>query len=253
MVKLIACDIDGTLIRAGEKGISEDFFAQARRLMDKGIVICAASGRQYTSLKRLFAPIAEDMVFICENGSIVFRRDEVLGKMVVDRDMAMELTREIHGRADCDAVLSGSNMSYLCPKREDVVHIVRDKDGNRVTLVDRFEDIPEDILKISACCYGDPVALGQQMRPRWEGRLDVALAGGPWLDFTPANKGAGMKILCDALKIDPAEVMAFGDNYNDEAMLAMVGKPYIMSIAYPPLLARFPNHTDRVEDVLKTL
>lgn len=253
MVKLIACDIDGTLLQNGEKTISSAFFKEARRLMNKGIVMCAASGRQYTSLKRLFAPIAQEMVFICENGSIVFRRDEVLGKISIDRNLALEVSHEILEREDCELVVSGANVSYLFPKNADIIGHMRDTVGNNVCVLDAPEEIPEDILKVSAVCSTNPVELEKQMGPKWKGRLDVALAGGPWLDFTPANKGAGMKILCDALGIDPAEVMAFGDNYNDEAMLALVGHPYIMSTAYAPLLARFPNHVDRVEDVLKTL
>ena len=50
MIKLIASDIDGTLLQDGETAISQRFFTQARRLMEQGVAVCAASGRQYTSL-----------------------------------------------------------------------------------------------------------------------------------------------------------------------------------------------------------
>ena len=33
--------------------------------------------------------------------------------------------------------------------------------------------------------------------------------------------------ICRTLGIDPAQVMAFGDNYNDETMLDVAGVPYI--------------------------
>ena len=71
MIKLIASDIDGTLLQNGETAISERFFAQARRLMAQGVAVCAARGRQYSSLRRLFAPVAEELYYICENGAVV--------------------------------------------------------------------------------------------------------------------------------------------------------------------------------------
>lgn len=55
------------------------------------------------------------------------------------------------------------------------------------------------------------------------------------------------------LGIDPAQVMAFGDNYNDETMLDVVGVPYIMDNAAAPLRAKYQNHTPRPEDVLAQL
>lgn len=53
------------------------------------------------------------------------------------------------------------------------------------------------------------------------------------------------------LGIDPADVMAFGDNYNDVAMLDLVGHPYIMSTAAAELRQRYANHTPRPEDTLR--
>ena len=51
--------------------------------------------------------------------------------------------------------------------------------------------------------------------------------------------------------IELAEVMAFGDNYNDVPMLDIVGTPYIMEGASAPLREKYPNHTPRPEDVLR--
>ena len=252
MIKLIACDIDGTLLQGSQREISPGFFAQAARLMEKGILFCAARGREYSSLRKLFAPIAERMTYICENGSIVYGNGEILGKKVIDRALGLKLCREILERPDCEVLISGADMSYLCPKREEIIRHVRDVVGNRVTLLNTPEEMPEDFLKISAYCP-DSSALEPEMAPEWGKTLQVAVAGKPWLDFTPGNKGDGMALLCRALGISPGEVMAFGDNYNDVGMLDMVGYPYIMSTADQPLLARYPHRTRQVEDVLITL
>lgn len=78
----------------------------------------------------------------------------------------------------------------------------------------------------------------------------------PWrartgIDTTTANKGVGVESLCRVLGFAHDEVMAFGDNYNDVAMLDLVGTPYIMDGAAAPLRARYPLHTPRPEDVLR--
>lgn len=78
----------------------------------------------------------------------------------------------------------------------------------------------------------------------------MALGGGPWLDFTVADKGIGLKNLCVALQISLDEVMAFGDNYNDVPMLELAGCAYIMDNAPPPLRRIFPKRCSKVEEVL---
>ena len=55
------------------------------------------------------------------------------------------------------------------------------------------------------------------------------------------------------LGVELDEVMAFGDNFNDEAMLSIAGRPWIMEGADPALKERFPNHCANVADVLRTL
>ena len=70
----------------------------------------------------------------------------------------------------------------------------------------------------------------------------------PW-----ANKGTGVRQLCQVLGVDPSEVLAFGDNYNDTAMLDLVGMPYIMDSAAEPLRQRYARHTPRPEDVMAVL
>ena len=49
------------------------------------------------------------------------------------------------------------------------------------------------------------------------------------------NKGIRVQRICKTLGIELADVMAFGDNYNDVPMLDIVGAPYIMDGAAAPL------------------
>lgn len=54
MVKLIASDLDGTLLQNGARDVNPIVFDQIRTLKEHGILFAAASGRQYLNLRRLF-------------------------------------------------------------------------------------------------------------------------------------------------------------------------------------------------------
>ena len=52
MVKLIASDLDGTLLQNGAHDVNPIVFDQIRTLKEHGIIFAAASGRQYLNLRR---------------------------------------------------------------------------------------------------------------------------------------------------------------------------------------------------------
>ena len=65
-IRLIACDMDGTLL-------DDQFWPLFDQLQERGIVFCPASGRQYYSLLEQFKPIADEVIFVAENGTYVVR------------------------------------------------------------------------------------------------------------------------------------------------------------------------------------
>ena len=73
-IKLIACDLDGTLLHPGEREPRPEAFELIDELHRRGIVFMPASGRQYASLRYLFAPVADELAYVCENGALVRAR-----------------------------------------------------------------------------------------------------------------------------------------------------------------------------------
>ena len=68
-IKLIACDLDGTLLHPGEREPRSEAFELIDELHRRGIVFMPASGRQYASLRYLFAPVPDELAYVCENGA----------------------------------------------------------------------------------------------------------------------------------------------------------------------------------------
>ena len=230
MIKLIASDIDGTLLRNGNRKIPEEIFEHILRLKDMGILFAAASGRQYRSMRDLFAPVADEILYLCENGAIVYRDDAILAKIPMPRQEALDIIHQIQAVEDCEVLISGANTSYLMPKHEDYLDHIRYFVGNHVTLIERAEDIKEDILKVSAYCRSGAAGYDKPMGDSWRALgFQAAVAGLKWLDCALADKAAGMRALCRALEVSADEVMAFGDNFNDLSMLQVAGRPYIIT------------------------
>lgn len=258
MLKLIASDLDGTLIPYGQKTLPPELFSLIRRLQQAGILFCPASGRGRPSIRKTFGPIADELCILCENGAVVFgpggEEAPILSKTAFPRDVAMALCRDIIAQPDCQVLISGERTSFVCDGDTDslIRFLAREVNCPARTVSDP-EDIREDIVKISAYCPKGPEAIAAALGPKW-GEWKMAVAGLAWLDFGVADKGTGIRGLCEALHIAPEEVAAFGDNWNDVGMLQSVGRPYLMSDAHPDLRAMFPSQCDNVvEEIEKIL
>ena len=59
MIKLIASDIDGTLVKDGTNVLNPEIYEVILKLKERGIQFAAASGRQWGSIEQLFEPVKE--------------------------------------------------------------------------------------------------------------------------------------------------------------------------------------------------
>ena len=74
MIKLVASDIDGTLVPEGTTSINPEFYEIIRKLKEKGILFVGASGRQYSSMRALLDPVFDDIIFISGNGTNILQK-----------------------------------------------------------------------------------------------------------------------------------------------------------------------------------
>lgn len=78
MIKLIATDIDGTLVKDGTLIIDPEYMTVISKLIDKGIIFTVCSGRQFSSEQKLFAPIKDKLMYITDGGTVVRTPDRIL-------------------------------------------------------------------------------------------------------------------------------------------------------------------------------
>lgn len=253
MIKIVASDLDGTLLQNGSQSLTPEALELVRKLIDAGIVFVAASGRQYGNLRRLFEPVKDEIAYIAENGALVIYKGVVLSKTVMDREIGEEILVDIRNREGCEILLSGMNTSYIESKAKKYVDHLKYVMKNNVTEVKDILEVTEEYLKISLCDELGEENSEDFFRERWGDKVTVVTAGNGWLDMISqsANKGNAMKVLLANLGLKKEELMAFGDNQNDIEMLKLAEYSYAMENAKEEVKQVSKHITSSVEGTLK--
>lgn len=253
MIRLIASDLDGTLLQNGAQSLTPETIAAIEQLAIKhNILFVAASGRQYPNLYRLFGSASKHMAFICENGSLLYYKDSLIFSKEMDRTLALSISHDIMNTDGCEVQLAGRQTVYIAPKGEEFYDYLKNVVKNDVEKLTALEEMPEPIYKVSVFEQQGIEHHGPTLAKRWEGQAKITVSGGRWMDFVDnsIDKGAALTALMQHLSIRPEECAAFGDNFNDIEMLHIVAYGYIMDNAVEELKKRYSLHC---KDVLTTI
>lgn len=238
-IRLIAADLDGTLLLDGAREVPDEVFDQIRGLAASGVRFLAASGRQYYNLRRLFAPVADDILYLCENGSLVMLDDEVLLKRCMPRDLGEEVCRAIMADPRLELLVSGVHTNYAFASSPAFIDHLVNEVGTRTTPIDSLDQIHEDFLKVSfyAKDPADLNAAAPAFEERFGDALKVVVSGASWFDVMcrGVDKGSALAAISGELGIAAADMAAFGGNFNDAEMLDYVGHPFLMESGQPAL------------------
>ena len=111
MVKIIATDMDGTLLDS-KKRLPKDFGYVLEKLDEKNVRFIVASGRQYYNLRKQFEGYNQDLIYISENGSMVFDKGEIVYLSEISAEKLIkpvEIARKIKGAS---IILCGEKSAY---------------------------------------------------------------------------------------------------------------------------------------------
>ena len=224
MIKLIASDLDGTLLLNHAQSLNPGTAELIHRLTQQGRIFVAASGRQYPNLYRLFHGVENEIAYICENGALVMYQGNVVEKHIIERSLGQKIMKTILAKEDTEVLLSGMNTCYVQPKDPAYAFHLKHVVKNNVTVVDDILKVEEPYIKISLYEKAGVAASFQYWSEKFQGIIRVVTSGNQWLDTIQdgVNKGSAIRALGEKLGIRADEMMAFGDNYNDLEMLQAV-------------------------------
>lgn len=254
-IKLVALDMDGTLLDS-QKKIPPDFIPWVRQHPHIKTVI--ASGRQYHTLEHDMAPIKDSLIFIAENGGLVFEKGKTIYSNVMTEKNISDCLSLIAHVPGATPILCGTNSAYLQEPDADA------KKGALIYYIrhDFRDDIiqaasEDQIVKIAIYIKNKAAEDSMKYFDDIDSSLSVVVSGDSWIDIANAsvNKGNAIKAIQDRLHIKPEESMAFGDYFNDIEMLQNCGESYCMENGHPSVKAAAKYITSSNDDngVMKVL
>ena len=214
--KLIVLDLDGTLLDS-QKKISENNLTALRNVREKGALIAFSTARSAGAMREYIAAVRPD-ILISNGGALVERNGEVQFTRQLSADSVRHIIKrclELSG-GKCE-VTADTEQGYFWNYKPDSAPpglVIPDNvqysdfsDFNypayKVTVeVEREEDARQIAAEIPDC-------------------ETLSYRGEIWRRFahTEATKRHALEHICGALAIEPKEILAFGDDYNDIEML----------------------------------
>lgn len=248
--------MDGTFVKKGVFELPEEDFELIRQLKEKGIVFAVASGRPYGNARRMFAPVADDMMFICDNGCNVIWQGKNIYLHPMDQTVCFELADYIQSLPpEYENVMCTAENYVLMPKRdEDAVTIARDWNMS-VRIVKSKEYVIDEIIKHTIFKKGGICQkFRDEMKEQWKDKVKhITESCDEWLDFQDGDKGAGLENAAKCLGIDLENVAAFGDSTNDIEMLDIAGYSYAMTHARDMVKAHAKYQCSDVRDIMREI
>lgn len=236
MIRLIASDIDGTLVRDGSHHINQEYMQVITALKKKGVRFCACSGRQYSSILHLFAPIADEIYFISENGTVLRTKDKVLHTWAISEDYIRPLMEDLRKIDGIEVGFCTPDMTYT-EGGEDTALFKLLRDGYKydVEAVPDLLELPLDnICKITIYHESDAEGMCAPIyNSDWMNKLRITCSGKCWVDICAmeAGKGEAYALLQEYLDIPKEETVYFGDNMNDLTAFDETGVSYTVANA----------------------
>jgi Cof subfamily protein (haloacid dehalogenase superfamily) len=236
MIRLIASDIDGTLVRESSHHINPEYFDVIRALKAKGIRFCACSGRQYKSILELFKPVADDIYFIAENGSLLRTKNEILFQWAIEEKYIHPLIADIRRETDADITVSKAECAYTeCGTHKNPYVYLRDAYKYAVEDIYSLDYLSKvGVLKFSLYHPKDAEKSCEWLfKSFWNNKFKIVCSGANWVDMCAMNAGKGeaYALLQEYLDIPKEETIYFGDNMNDLTAFEETGTSYTVANA----------------------
>ncbi|PKK39073.1 hypothetical protein ABB02_01688 [Clostridiaceae bacterium JG1575] len=242
MIRLIALDLDGTLLDA--KGqVSNENARALEHAMAQGITVTIATGRMPAGVLPLARKLQLKAPLIVMNGSLVadfWRREVIRSVPIQGADLLglMELLQE----SSAEANYYDAHTLYVAKGIERYRRMLYhgwDEGRFRLQQIDQdfplqrvAEEAAEGIYKVFVFCEGaqrDALRTLLVQQGRWSvcssspNNLEIGAPG--------ATKGQGLRALADHLGIPLAQVLAIGDSENDLSMFEVAGVSVAMGNA----------------------
>lgn len=256
MIKLIASDMDGTLLDENSK-LPKNFFETLDILIANKIKFAVASGRPYYTLQENFKPYSDKIYYICDNGAYIADGNKEISVSIIENHAVQAIVKKSLGLENTEIVLCGKKGAYHRPCSANFTKEIN-KYYLKKEIVTDFNNIDDEIFKITFCdLSGSKENSFKHLSPLFGEDFKVVVSGDIWLDITNKNinKGLALEKIQQAQNISYDETMAFGDFYNDIEMLEKAHYSFVMANANEDMkkYGNFTAESNKDNGVIKAI
>lgn len=253
MIKLIATDMDGTLLDP-IKRVGKNFESIVKKLNEKGVIFALASGRNYQRIKDKFKNTDLELMYISDNGNYIEYKGEILNKNVLSNDDVKSLYKFLSSKKYCKATYSNEKSIYTDDK---VIYKIGRIFMYKSEMVDNIEALNEDIIKCSILVSPKHhKELVEELNKRFP-HLHIVSSSKHTIDvnYGSMNKGQAIKLLRERFNLTEDEVMVFGDYLNDTEMMVSCNHSYAVANAHEEIkkIAKYIAPSNKENGVLATI
>jgi Cof subfamily protein (haloacid dehalogenase superfamily) len=239
MYKLIALDMDGTLLRE-DKTISKATHRAIENARNKGVKVVLATGRPAKGIEKYLKTL--DLVndgdyAVAFNGAIV--QDTKTGQVIAENLMTIEdwdFLYKLSVELNVNIHLLTHSVC-ITPKWNKYSQLEVDMNNIPLEVLDNSElDRSTTVVKIMFIDEPEILSAAIEKIPAEVYEKYTVLRSAPYfLEFLnkSVNKGVGVEMLAEALGLSPKEVICVGDAGNDIDMIKYAGLGVAMGNAFP--------------------
>lgn len=229
--KLVALDVDGTLLNPQHQ-LSPRNAAALRALVAKGVHVVLSTGKMYVGIEGLVAELGLSSPQITSGGAVITENGQLIQEWTVPKALAVEVI-EMCEAMGLTAVVLRDGKTYAAAINADTDYMETYSDPHPIVvqpLTDGLEPEPTQIYMIAYrqdARFNEAVGIFEQ---KFGKQLSVKRSSPYYLEFIHPNasKGTALQFLSQRLQIDPTEMLAIGDSFNDLSMFATVGHSVAM-------------------------
>lgn len=229
--KLIACDIDGTLVNSKSQVTAETCNA-VKNALDKGVKFVLATGRPYQGVKNIIETLGlYNCAYILYNGATVMVGDKIEKSFYMPVNLAFDIIKEGHKRGS--TIICWADNKMYTEETSPKIQYYKALAGTEPLVVDDLLKINlENVAKI--VWYDSPCLTARYYKEMFElfgDKANVFPSRCDFLEFVSldCNKGTALKAVAKYYNIDLSQTVAVGDSYNDLSMLRVAGLPCAMA------------------------
>jgi len=233
MIKLVVCDLDGTLLPYGEENIDNNTIKKIIALINDGVYFAVSSGRVYAELRNLLSEFADRIYFISSDGALANFGDRIIFHKPFSADA---LNFAINSCKNSHLRLFGKDTVWTYNPSGDF--------AGDIKILKPFE-IKDSVYKIIS--YGSPIL-------NFEGTYSrIHYSDGALSEYVPpyANKGVALGALQRHLGISMFETVAIGDSVNDIPMMKNAKYRVAVGDKLTRLHSECNIFTDNVDKILE--